>query len=124
VTARIRKGYTYDNLYPNPISLAAGCGALHLRHHRHQRGTRGDSDSEYERMSRYKSPINPVSSKGKTMNKLTLNRVNKKILGVCSGLSDWSGIDVTVIRIAFVLATIFGFGSALLIYIALGLVLD
>lgn len=58
------------------------------------------------------------------MNKLTLNRANKKIVGVCAGLSDWSAIDVTVIRILFVLATIFGFGSALLIYIVLALVLD
>ncbi len=58
------------------------------------------------------------------MTKLMLNRANKKIIGVCAGLADWSGIDVTVIRILFVLATIFGFGSALLIYVILALVLD
>ena len=29
------------------------------------------------------------------MTKLMLNRANKKILGVCAGLSDWSGIDAT-----------------------------
>jgi phage shock protein C len=58
------------------------------------------------------------------MTKLTLNRANKKIVGVCAGLSDWSGMDVTVIRILFVLATLFGFGSALLVYIVLALVLD
>ncbi|MBK7161280.1 MAG: PspC domain-containing protein [Sphingomonadales bacterium] len=58
------------------------------------------------------------------MTKLTLDRANKKIMGVCAGLSNWSGIDTTVIRIAFVIATLVGFGSALLIYIALGLILD
>jgi phage shock protein PspC (stress-responsive transcriptional regulator) len=58
------------------------------------------------------------------MTKLTLNRVNKKIIGVCAGLSDWSGIDTTLIRIIFVLATLFGFGSALFLYIVLALVLD
>jgi phage shock protein C len=58
------------------------------------------------------------------MNKLQLNRANKKILGVCAGLSDWSGIDTTVIRIAFVLTTLVGFGSPILIYVALGLILD
>ncbi|RDV07957.1 PspC domain-containing protein [Sphingorhabdus pulchriflava] len=58
------------------------------------------------------------------MTKLTLDRTNKKIMGVCAGLSNWSGIDTTVIRIAFVIATLVGFGSALLIYIALGLILD
>jgi phage shock protein C len=55
---------------------------------------------------------------------LTLNRTNKKILGVCAGLSDWSGIDTTVIRIGFVVTTLIGFGSPILIYVALGLILD
>jgi phage shock protein C len=71
-----------------------------------------------------KFDIRPLEGKKKTMTKLMLNRVNKKILGVCAGLADWSGIDATVIRIAFVLATLVGFGSPILIYIALGLILD
>lgn len=58
------------------------------------------------------------------MTKLSLNRANKKILGVCAGLADWTGIDVTVMRVFFVIATLLGFGSALLVYIALGLILD
>jgi phage shock protein C len=65
-----------------------------------------------------------VEGKQKKMSKLMLNRANKKILGVCAGLADWSGIDTTVIRIAFVLTTLIGFGSPVLIYIALGLILD
>ena len=35
------------------------------------------------------------TGKKKSMTKLTLNRTNKKILGVCAGLADWSGVDVT-----------------------------
>jgi phage shock protein C len=66
----------------------------------------------------------PVERKKKTMTKLSLNRANKKILGVCAGLSDWTGIDTTIIRIGFVLTTLIGFGSPILIYIALGLILD
>jgi phage shock protein C len=62
--------------------------------------------------------------KKKSMTKLSLNRTSKKILGVCAGLADWSGIDVTVVRVAFVLTTLIGFGSPILIYIALGLILD
>lgn len=58
------------------------------------------------------------------MTKLSLNRTNKKILGVCAGLADWTGIDVTIMRVFFVIATLLGFGSALLVYIALGLILD
>jgi phage shock protein C len=68
--------------------------------------------------------IKPVSSKESKMTKLSLDRANKKIWGVCAGLANWTGVDATVIRVVFVLTTLFGFGSALLIYIALGLILD
>lgn len=72
-----------------------------------------------------KFDIRPLDEKKKkTMTKLTLNRANKKILGVCAGLADWSGIDAMIVRIAFVLTTLIGFGSPILIYIALGLILD
>lgn len=62
--------------------------------------------------------------KKKFMTKLSLNRANKKILGVCAGLADWSGIDAMIVRIAFVVTTLVGFGSPILIYVALGLILD
>lgn len=66
-----------------------------------------------------------IADKGNgKMKKLTLDRMNKKIWGVCGGIANWSGIDVTIVRIAFVLATLFGFGSALIVYVALGLILD
>jgi phage shock protein C len=72
-----------------------------------------------------KFDIRPLDEKEKkTMTKLTLNRANKKILGVCAGLADWSGIDAMIVRVAFVLTTLVGFGSPILIYIALGLILD
>jgi phage shock protein C len=71
-----------------------------------------------------KFEIRPLEEKSKKMSKLSLNRTNKKILGVCAGLSDWSGIDTTIIRVAFVLTTLVGFGSPILVYVALGLILD
>lgn len=58
------------------------------------------------------------------MNKLRLNKENKKILGVCSGLADWTGMDVNVVRILFAAATLIGVGSPILIYILLGLIID
>ncbi len=58
------------------------------------------------------------------MAKLVLDKANKKILGVCAGLSDWSGINATLMRILFVIATLIGFGSPVLIYIILALILD
>ena len=58
------------------------------------------------------------------MPKLILNKADKKILGVCAGLSDWTGIDVTMTRILFVAATLIGVGSPILIYIILALILN
>lgn len=56
--------------------------------------------------------------------KLKLDKANGKFMGVCSGLANWSGMDVNLIRIIFVLATIFGVGSAVIIYLAIGLIVD
>jgi phage shock protein C len=58
------------------------------------------------------------------MTRLTLNRANKKILGVCSGLADWSNIDVTLLRIVFVAATLIGIGSPIILYILMAMILD
>ena len=51
-----------------------------------------------------------------------LVRKDKKIFGVCGGLGDYFGIDPTIIRILFLVAVI-GFGSGLLIYLILALVM-
>lgn len=70
----------------------------------------------------------PVSSnkgsKQPMKKKLKLDKANGKLMGVCSGLANWSGMDVNLLRIIFVLATIFGFGSAIIIYLAIGLIVD
>ncbi len=58
------------------------------------------------------------------MNNLTLNKTDKKILGVCGGLANWSGIDTGLVRLAFVIATLIGVGAPILIYLILGFVLD
>jgi phage shock protein PspC (stress-responsive transcriptional regulator) len=41
--------------------------------------------------------------------KLFRNPDDKKIAGVCSGLAVYFGLDVTIIRIVFLAALIFGF---------------
>jgi phage shock protein C len=58
------------------------------------------------------------------MTRLTLDKTNKKILGVCAGLANWSGIDAMIIRLIFAIATVVGFGSPVLIYILLAMILD
>lgn len=58
------------------------------------------------------------------MSRLVMDKANKKILGVCAGLANWSGIEATVVRLLFVIATLIGFGSPVLIYILMAMILD
>jgi phage shock protein C len=46
--------------------------------------------------------------------KFYLDKQNKKWMGVCAGIADYTGVDVTLIRIGFVLATVLG-GSGIII---------
>tara|TARA_Y200000002_G_scaffold365174_1_gene354815 strand:+ start:4428 stop:4592 length:165 start_codon:yes stop_codon:yes gene_type:complete len=46
----------------------------------------------------------------------------KKILGVCSWVSDKFDLDVSGIRMLFIIAAILGLGSPILIYLILYLV--
>lgn len=49
--------------------------------------------------------------------KFYLDKQNSKWLGVCSGIADYTGIDVMIIRVATVLGTIFGSGAMLVAYL-------
>lgn len=48
--------------------------------------------------------------------KLYRSRNNRVLCGVCGGLGEYSNIDPVVVRVLFVLATIFG-GWGLLLYV-------
>jgi phage shock protein C len=58
------------------------------------------------------------------MARLVLDKANKKILGVCAGLANWANMDPMIVRLIFAVATLVGFGSPILIYIVLAMVLD
>ena len=53
-----------------------------------------------------------------------LDKYNGKLMGVCSGIGNYFGIDPLVARIGFVLGAFASFGTAALIYIAIGLIAD
>ena len=53
-----------------------------------------------------------------------LDKANAKFMGVCSGIADSFGWDVTLVRIGFVAGTLIGFGSLLILYLAIGLLAD
>lgn len=53
-----------------------------------------------------------------------LDKGRGKIMGVCAGISNFFGVDVTLVRVAFALATLLGLGSAILVYLLIGLIAD
>lgn len=53
-----------------------------------------------------------------------LDKTRGKILGVCAGIADYTGVEAIWIRLGFVLGTLFGFGSLLLVYLAVAIVAD
>lgn len=56
-------------------------------------------------------------------NKKLTRSNNRMLAGVCAGLAEYFGWDVTVVRILYVLATIFTAFSGIIIYIVLWLVM-
>lgn len=53
--------------------------------------------------------------------KLRLDKADGKLAGVCSGLGNYFGIDPLIVRLIFVLGTLIGFGSFILVYLAIWL---
>lgn len=52
------------------------------------------------------------------MTKFYLNKDQGKISGVCAGIADSTGLDVTIVRIATVLVTLLITGLPIIAYIA------
>ena len=53
-----------------------------------------------------------------------LDQSRGKLMGVCAGIGRYFGIDTTLVRVGFVAAALLGFGSPILIYLAIGLIAD
>ena len=49
-----------------------------------------------------------------------INRSRAKVMGVCAGLADWLQVDVLIVRLGVVLATLMTGPVAILIYILTG----
>ena len=42
---------------------------------------------------------------------------DRMVAGVCSGIADYTGVDVTVVRLAAVVGAVFGLGSLVVAYV-------
>ncbi|WP_375782390.1 PspC domain-containing protein [Croceicoccus naphthovorans] len=56
--------------------------------------------------------------------KFHLNKRDGKLMGVCAGIADYFGIDATLVRILWVVGTLAGAGSLILVYLLIGLIAD
>ena len=48
------------------------------------------------------------------------DKLNGKFLGVCSGIADYTGVDVLWVRLGFIILT-FAMGWPMLVYLAIGM---
>ncbi len=51
-----------------------------------------------------------------------LDKRQGKVMGVCAGVADYTGFDVTLVRIVFIASVLMGSGMPLLIYLIAGIV--
>lgn len=55
--------------------------------------------------------------------KLRKSRIDKMITGVCGGIAEYLGWDATVVRIIFTILVFSSFGTMVLIYFILALIM-
>jgi phage shock protein C len=52
--------------------------------------------------------------------KFYLDKKNGKFMGVCAGIADYTGVDVTLVRVGTVLLTVLGTGMTIIAYFVVG----
>ena len=67
---------------------------------------------------------NTSAGSGGAPAKFRLDRTDGKVFGVCAGLANYMNVDPLIVRAVFVIGTIVGFGSFILIYLAIALLAD
>ena len=63
-----------------------------------------------------------MSTQPPSRTKFYLDKKHGKVMGVCAGLADYTGFDVTLVRILFVLAIFMGGGALLPVYFITGFI--
>lgn len=53
-----------------------------------------------------------------------LDKARGKVAGVCGGIANYFGIDPLIVRVIFAVGAVAGFGSFVLIYLAIWLLAD
>ncbi len=65
-----------------------------------------------------------MSTQPPSRTKFYLNKRAGKVMGVCAGLADYTGFDVTLVRVLFVAAIVMGGGALIPVYFITGWLAD
>ncbi|MED4602319.1 PspC domain-containing protein [Paenibacillus validus] len=57
------------------------------------------------------------------MNRLYRSRTDNKMTGLCGGIADWLGLNATLVRLLVVIAAFCSFGTTMLLYFIVSLVI-
>ena len=68
------------------------------------------------KLDRNNQPVRPASAKS-----FGLDHADGKIAGVCGGIANYFGINPLIVRLVFLVGAVAGFGSFILIYLAIWL---
>jgi phage shock protein C len=58
-----------------------------------------------------------MSTTNTTSRRLVRRTDDRMVAGVCSGIADYTGVDVTVVRLAAVIGTVLGLGTLIVAYV-------
>jgi phage shock protein C len=58
-----------------------------------------------------------MSTTNTTSRRLVRRTDDRMVAGVCSGIADYTGVDVTVVRLAAVIGAVLGFGTLIVAYV-------
>lgn len=75
-------------------------------------------------MSQLRFDDSPIRETSIRSGGFRLDKVRGKVMGVCAGIANYFNVDVTLVRVAFGLATVLGFGTAIVVYLLIGLIAD
>lgn len=65
-----------------------------------------------------------MSTQPPSRTKFYLDKRHGKVMGVCAGIADYTGLDVTLVRIGLIAAIVLGAGALLPVYFIAGWVAD
>jgi phage shock protein C len=65
-----------------------------------------------------------MSTQPPSRTKFYLDKKNGKVMGVCSGIADYTGFDVTLVRIMLIAGILIGGGALIPVYFIAGWIAD